>query len=75
MNHIFHQQFKVDASHIIHFELPFDMGGEVDVIVLSRQLTKPTIPPEAMAMAQLLDESGFAKNVLSRPEEECWNDL
>jgi hypothetical protein len=26
-------------------------------------------------MAKLMDESGFAKNILASAEEDCWNDL
>ena len=26
-------------------------------------------------MAQLMDESGFATNILNSSEEDCWNDL
>jgi len=26
-------------------------------------------------MASLMDETGFVKNILNSPIEECWNDL
>jgi len=34
-----------------------------------------TAEQESLAMARLMDESGFAKNVLNSSEEDCWNDL
>jgi len=51
------------------------MGYEVDVIVFPRTSSKEAAQQESLAMAQLMDESGFAKNILNSAEEDCWNDL
>ncbi|MHB1620703.1 MAG: hypothetical protein ACYCTY_12105 [Sulfuricella sp.] len=75
MSNILRQQLKADASHTIHLVLPPEMGDEVEVIVFSRISSKNGMAQESLAMAQLMDESGFAKNVLNSPEEDCWNDL
>jgi len=75
MNNILRQQLTADESHTIHLVLPPEMGNEVEVIVFSRTSSKDGMPQENLEMARLLDESGFAKNVLNSPEEDCWNDL
>jgi hypothetical protein len=41
----------------------------------SQLVPKNNDEQESMFMAQLIDESGFAKNILNSPEEDCWNDL
>ena len=69
------QQLTADANHTIHVALPPEMGNEVEVFVFPRGAVKKDIPLESLAMASLMDESGFAKNVLNSPEEDCWNDL
>jgi len=33
------------------------------------------MPSESLLQAMAMDESGFARNVLNTPEEDCWNDL
>lgn len=75
MSNILRQQLKADASHMIHLVLPPEMGDEVEVIVFQRAFSKSEAQQESLAMARLMDESGFAKNVLNSPEEDCWNDL
>lgn len=75
MSNILRQQLKADASHTIHLVLPPEMGDEVEVIVIPRASSKNETPQESLAMARLMDESGFARNVLNSPEEDCWNDL
>lgn len=75
MSNVLRQQLTADASHTIHLVLPPDMGDEVEVIVFARSPSKLAAQQESLAMAQLMDESGFAKNVLDNPEEDCWNDL
>lgn len=75
MSNILHQQLKADASHTIHLVLPPEMGDEVEVIVFQRASSKNGTLQESLAMARLMDESGFARNVLNSPEEDCWNDL
>lgn len=75
MSNILRQQIKADASHTIHLVLPPEMGDEVEVIVFQRAFSKNEAQQESLAMARLMDESGFAKNVLNSPEEDCWNDL
>ncbi|MBS3955560.1 MAG: hypothetical protein KGZ88_21665 [Methylomicrobium sp.] len=66
------QQLKADANHMIHFELPPEMSDEVEVIIFSSKSLKQQ---ENLDMAQVMDETGFAKNILNSPEEDCWNDL
>lgn len=75
MSNILRKQLTADASHTIHLVLPPEMGDEVEVIVFPRTSVKGAMPPETLAMAQLMDQSGFAKNVLNSTEEDCWNDL
>lgn len=75
MSNILRQQLKADASHTIHLVLPPEMGDEVEVIVFQRASSKNGTLQESLAMARLMDESGFARNVLNSPEEDCWNDL
>jgi len=75
MSNILRQQLKADASHTIHLVLPPEMGDEVEVIVFQRAFSKSEAQQESLVMARLMDESGFAKNVLNSLEEDCWNDL
>jgi len=75
MSSILRKQLTADASHTIHLVLPPEMGYEVDVIVFPRTSSKEAAQQESLAMAQLMDESGFAKNILNSAEEDCWNDL
>lgn len=75
MINIFRQHLKTDANHMIHLALPREMGDEVEVIVFPRASLKDETPQESLLMAQLMDESGFAKNILNNAEEDCWNDL
>ncbi len=74
MSSVLRKQLTADASHTIHFVLPPEMGDEVEVLIFPRSSTK-LIGQESLAMAELMDESGFAKNVLNSVEEDCWNDL
>jgi len=71
----FRQQLKADASHTIHVSIPAEMGDEVEVFVFPRGTVSKDIPMESLAMASLIDESGFARNILNSTEEDCWNDL
>jgi len=71
----YHQQLRVDASHTIHLAIPEELGYDVEVFVFPRGAVKKDMPLESLAMASLIDESGFAKNILNSAEEECWNDL
>jgi hypothetical protein len=75
MSNVLRKQLTADASHTIHLVLPPEMGDEVEVIVLPRSSSKTAAQQESLAMAQLMDESGFAKNILNNAEEDCWNDL
>ncbi len=75
MSAIFRQYLVADASHTIHLVLPPEMGDEVEIIVVERPSPKGGIPQESLEMAQLMDESGFAKKILNSTEEDCWNDL
>lgn len=75
MSSVLRKQLTADASHTIHLVLPPEMGNEVEIIVFPRSSSKVTAQQESLAMAQLMDESGFAKNILNNAEEDCWNDL
>ncbi len=75
MSSVLRKQLTVDANHTIHLVLPPEMGDEVDVIVFPRTTSKVLAQQESLAMAKLMDESGFARNVLNSVEEDCWNDL
>jgi hypothetical protein len=75
MSSVLRKQLTADASHTIHLVLPPEMGDEVEVIVFPRSSSKAAAQQESLAMAQLMDESGFAKNILNSAEEDCWNDL
>jgi hypothetical protein len=74
MNTIALRQFvTADADHTIHVRLPPGLSERVEVIVLSAP--QDAMPEDSFARAALMDESGFAKNILANPEEDCWNDL
>lgn len=73
MSNVLRKHLTADSSHTIHMMLPPEMGSEVDVIVLPRVAGQ--VPQESLMMAQLMDESGFAQNILNSVEEDCWNDL
>ena len=65
----------VTADETLHNELPLVVSDQVETIVISAS-DKPTETPAAsIFLAKSLDETGFVKNVLHDPEEECWNDL
>lgn len=69
------QQATTDANHTIHITIPPEMGNEVEVFIFPQGRVQMHMPLENLAMAKLMDESGFAKNVLNSTEEDCWNDL
>lgn len=75
MSAILRKHLTADASHTIHLVLPLEMGNEVDVIVIPRSHSSLADKQESLAMAQLMDESGFVRNILNSVEEDCWNDL
>jgi hypothetical protein len=75
MSNVLRKHLTADASHTIHLVLPPEMGSEVDVIIFPRSSSKSAEQQESQVMAQLMDESGFAKNILNSTEEDCWNDL
>ncbi len=72
---VFRQRVTADANHTIHITLPPEMGDEVEVIVLPIGAKNTAMPEQSLAMAQLMDETGFARNVLASAEEDCWNAL
>lgn len=75
MSSVLRKQLTADANHTIHIVLPAEMGDEVEVVVYPRSSSKSVAQQESLAMAQIMDESGFAKNILNSTEEDCWNDL
>lgn len=75
MSLVLRRKLTADASHTIHLALPPEMGDVVDVIVFFRSSLESSEQRESLVMAQLMDESGFARNILNSVEEDCWNDL
>jgi hypothetical protein len=75
MSRVLRKQLTADANHTIHIVLPAEMGDEVEVVVFPRSSSKLAAQEESLALARLMDESGFAKNILNSTEEDCWNDL
>jgi hypothetical protein len=75
MSSVLRKQMTADANHTIHIVLPVEMGDEVEVLVFPISSSKLATQQESLAMAKLMDESGFAKNILASTEEDCWNDL
>ena len=75
MSSVLRKQLTADANHTIHIVLPAEMGDEVEVVVFPRSSSKLAAQQESSAMARLMDESGFAKNILNSTEEDCLNDL
>lgn len=75
MSSVLRKQLTADANHTIHLVLPPEMGDDVEIIVFPRASSKVAAQLESIAMARLMDETGFAKNILSSEEEDCWNDL
>ena len=75
MSNVLRRQLTADASHTIHLVLPPEMGDDVEIIVFPRSSSKEATPQESLAMARMMDETGFVKNVLNSAEEDCWNDL
>jgi len=75
MTGVLRKQLTADANHTIHIVLPAEMGDEVEVVIFPRSSAKAAALEESSAIAKLMDESGFAQNVLNSAEEDCWNDL
>ncbi len=75
MSGVLRKHLTADTSHTIHIVLPPEMGNDVDVIIFPSASSKVAAQQESLAMAQLMDESGFAKNILNSVAEDCWNDL
>ena len=75
MSSVLRKHLKVDNSHTIHIVLPPEMGVDVDVIISPSSPNKVQSQQESLEMAKIMDESGFAKNILNSAEEDCWNDL
>ena len=75
MSNVLRRQLTADASHTIHLVLPPEMGDDVEIIVFPRSSSKEATSQESLAMARMMDETGFVKNVLNSAEEDCWNDL
>jgi len=75
MSRILHEYLTADANHTIHLVLPSEMSGEVEIVVFPRASSQTSAQQESLALAVLMDESGFSKKVLNSPQEDCWNDL
>ena len=72
---VLRKHLKADNSHTIPILLPPEMVADVDVIIYSGSPNKVPAQQESLEIAQLMDASGFAKNILNSAEEDCWNDL
>ncbi|MDD2741898.1 MAG: hypothetical protein PHV02_06475 [Rhodocyclaceae bacterium] len=68
------QRAKADANHTIHVTLPPEMGDNVEIIILPIAINKPNTG-DGFDSAKVFEETGFARNILSHPDEDCWNDL
>ena len=68
------QRAKADATHTIHITLPPEMGDDVEIIILPASSTAQDTEDNFNA-AKVFDGTGFARNVLNHPDEDCWNDL
>ena len=75
MSSVLRKHLRADNSHTIHIVLPPEMGADVDVIIFPSSPNKVPAQQESLEMAKIMDESGFAKNILNSAEEDCWNDL
>jgi len=72
---ILKETLLVDKNNQLHIKIPAEMGEEVEVIIYPRVSAKKTISDNSINMALIMDESGFAENILNSSEEDCWNDL
>ena len=75
MSSVLRKHLRADKSHTIHIVLAPEMGVDVDVIISPSSPNKVQSQQESLEMAKIMDESGFAKNILNSAEEDCWNDL
>ena len=66
------QILTVGEGGWVAFQIPRPAGSRIRVIVLE-PLEQP--PSETMAMAALQSNTGFARQVLTDPAEDVWNDL
>lgn len=74
MNTIYSPQC-VTADDTLHNELPPVVSDRVVAIVISAS-DKPTeVSAASVFLAKSMDETGYVKNVLLNPDEDCWNDL
>ncbi len=69
------QRLSADANHTIDVTLPPEMGDEVEFIMLPSGTEQAALPAASLDMARLMDETGFARNVLASAEKDCWNAL
>ena len=69
------ETLHVDQNNQLHIKIPEEMGKEVDVIIFPSSAAKKIMSDDSINMARIMDESGFAKNILNSTEEDCWNDL
>ena len=72
---VLRQIVTADADHTIHVKLPPEISNRVEVIVMSAANNSIEMTDDGLVQARLMDETGFAKDVLSNPEEDCWNAL
>ena len=59
MSVILRQHLTADANHTIHLVLPPEMGDEVDIIVIPRQISEVGIPEKNSGASHLMDDEQF----------------
>lgn len=69
------QHITADATNTIHFTLPPEMGRDVEIIIFPDKSSTSAMPADSLEMAHIMDNTGFAKNILNSPAEDIWNDL
>jgi hypothetical protein len=75
MSSVLRKQITAEANHTIHIVLPVEMGDEVEVVIFPISCSKLATQQESLAMAKLMDESGFAKNIFASTVEDCCDAL
>ncbi|MFO1433593.1 MAG: hypothetical protein U1F76_26440 [Candidatus Competibacteraceae bacterium] len=67
----------VSENGRLELQLDKPAGTRVEVIVLDLEPTPLTVKPgdDALALAKLQEETGFAGTVLASTAEDVWNEL
>ena len=62
----------VGKDGLLQLRLAKPMGAKVEVIILDLDEGTDT---DQLGASKLQESTGFAKEVLARPEEDVWNDV